>query len=63
MCHPFNSSFSFYLISAGMTTISNRRIPFEGMEIEGARILYIKLGSTHDLFLKFSYMKETVIID
>ncbi|EFV99987.1 hypothetical protein HMPREF9421_0525 [Streptococcus australis ATCC 700641] len=44
-----------------MTTISNRRIPFEGMEIEGARILYIKLGSTHDLFLKFSYMKELLL--
>jgi hypothetical protein len=25
MWYPFNSSFSFYLISAGMTTISNRR--------------------------------------
>ena len=34
---------------------------FEGMEIEGARVLKIKLGSTHDFFLKFSYMKELIL--
>jgi len=58
MCHPFNSSFSFYLISAGMTTISNRRIPFEGMEIEGDRSFILNGDHPHDFFLKFSYMKK-----
>ena len=46
-----------------MTTISNRRISFEGMEIEGTRVLYIKWGSFLRFLSQALEYERTVSID